>query len=167
MNLKDAVKTDQYELVKSVLEKSSNLGQEELSLALAASVDCEDLRIMQLLIEHGADVNFIPPDCMPVLNWAVEQGRADVIRLLAENGANMNIQDNMGNTPLHIALDIEITSASEWSHLPEMEISRLLYDLQADPTVQDKEGISCIDMVRERSFPEALDLFLKRYPEHE
>lgn len=168
MNLREAVKSDNYDLVKSILDQNTDFDAETLASALCSSVDCEDLRIIQLLIEHGADINYLSlesPDRYPTLLWAVEEDRPEVIQLLSDNDADMNIQNKMGNTALHLALDIEMVTASEWIDPPEMKISKLLYNLGADPTVRNNNGKSCIDLVRERKFPEALDLFLKRFPD--
>lgn len=162
MQLSEAVEADHYESVKSLLEQSPNLTAEDLAKALRASVDCKDLKIVQLLIDNGAEINYVAPNRMPILLWAVEQQRPDIIKLFAENGADLNIQDSAGNTALHIALDIEMVTASEWIDPPEMNISKLLYKLGADPTVQDNRGNSSIDISRNRNFQEALNLFSKR-----
>ena len=64
----------------------------------------DDSRVVQLLIEHGADPNtrasrsgFAP------LHRASENGRIEVVRLLIEHGANVEAQDKYGRTPLNVA----------------------------------------------------------------
>lgn len=162
MKLMDAVETNKYELVKSILDQNSDISTGELSVALAISVRCEDLNIIQLLIDHGADVNHISLDVMPILHQAVEEDRPDVIQLLVQNSADVNIRNDLGNTALIIALDIEIVTASEWIDPPEMEISKLLFELGADPTIKNDRGQSAIDICRERNYEEALELFTKK-----
>ena len=63
-----------------------------------------DSRVVQLLIEHGADPNtrasrsgFAP------LHRASEHGRFEVVRLLIDHGANVEVQDKYGRTPLNVA----------------------------------------------------------------
>jgi hypothetical protein len=63
-----------------------------------------DSRVVQLLIDHGADPNtrasrsgFTP------LHRASENGRIEVVRLLIEHGANVEMQDKYGRTPLNVA----------------------------------------------------------------
>jgi ankyrin repeat protein len=63
-----------------------------------------DSRVVQLLIEHGADPNtrasrsgFAP------LHRASENGRIEVVRVLIEHGANVEVQDKYGRTPLNVA----------------------------------------------------------------
>jgi hypothetical protein len=63
-----------------------------------------DSRVVQLLVEHGADPNtrasrsgFAP------LHRASENGRIEVVRLLIEHGANVEAQDKYGRTPLNVA----------------------------------------------------------------
>lgn len=58
---------------------------------------------IQLLINHGANVNAKDGDGMTPMYWAVEHFRIDAIRLLIKYGADVNTTDNIGWTPLEVA----------------------------------------------------------------
>lgn len=48
------------------------------------------------------DFAFANEPCSP-LHEAVKKGDLDILSLLIENGAEVDIQDNSGSTPLHLA----------------------------------------------------------------
>jgi ankyrin repeat protein len=54
-------------------------------------------------VELGANVNEVGPFGWTALHAAAYQGRNDIIRILVENGANPNIMDIFGQTPLSIS----------------------------------------------------------------
>ena len=61
-----------------------------------------DLPAMKRYIAEGADVN--APDenlNIPPLAWSALHGQTEAARLLIENGADVNIKDDDGSTPLH------------------------------------------------------------------
>ena len=63
-----------------------------------------DLQAMKRYIAEGADVN-APDESMNIspLVWSVSHGQTEATRLLIENGADVNIEDDNGSTPLHSA----------------------------------------------------------------
>ena len=63
-----------------------------------------DLRAMKRYIAEGADVNE-PDESLNIspLAWSVSHGQTEATRLLIENGADVNIEDDNGSTPLHSA----------------------------------------------------------------
>ena len=66
-----------------------------------------------------------------------------MIEALAKAGADLNVRNHQGWTPLHLAVDIDIDSVSQsrgdMDHLPFQTV-RLLLSLGADPTVRDERG---------------------------
>lgn len=58
---------------------------------------------LQLLLDHGADVNATGPKGRTALHYAAKAGFLNVIRLLLDNGADASLRDDEGNTPLTIA----------------------------------------------------------------
>lgn len=70
----------------------------------------KNLQIAQLLIKHGADVNFTLGNLKEtVLHKAALRGRTDLCELFIKHGANANAATGIGTTPLHQA-----ASAGYW-----------------------------------------------------
>ena len=61
-------------------------------------------RVARLLIEHGADPNTLDADAdgMTPLHRASRRGRIEMVRLLIELGANVEMKDKWGRTPLDL-----------------------------------------------------------------
>jgi hypothetical protein len=57
------------------------------------------------------------------------------VRFLLEHGADPNVQDKDGGTPLHFAV--------EGCHV---DVARLLLDYGADPTIRDNKGRTPLDI---------------------
>lgn len=55
---------------------------------------------VQAAISRGADVNTGIRKETPPLSWAIHKNRLDLVKLLVENGADVNRQDLMGGLPL-------------------------------------------------------------------
>jgi ankyrin repeat protein len=59
---------------------------------------------LQLLLDHGADVNATDPKERTALHYAAKAGFLNVIQLLLDHGADASLRDDEGQTPLVIAL---------------------------------------------------------------
>ena len=58
------------------------------------------------LVEAKADLDAVDPDGSTALALAAINGHADVVTTLLENGANPNLADRTGMTPLYAAVDL-------------------------------------------------------------
>ena len=58
------------------------------------------------LADAGADLNLQDPDGTPALTVAIVNGHHDVARVLLERGANPNVADIAGMTPLYAAVEL-------------------------------------------------------------
>jgi ankyrin repeat protein len=59
--------------------------------------------VVQLLLEHGANVNVWNKNGERALHLASQHGRPNIMELLLKFGADVDAQDNNGMTPLHSA----------------------------------------------------------------
>jgi ankyrin repeat protein len=82
---------------------------------------------------------------------AVEQGEIEKIEKLLDKGANPNVQDIFGSTPLRIA-----------ARCDNPEVVELLLKRGADPNVPDIFGSTPLHIAAECDNPEVVELLLKR-----
>ena len=80
--------------------KESVLNDVEKARALLESIRLESEYLVRRWLERGADPNFVLPDAWPLLHVAVEHGQPAIVRLLVENGAELDAQDESGRTAL-------------------------------------------------------------------
>ena len=112
------------------------------------------LKIAELLIENGADLNALAPKYGHIfvspLHLAAEAGAADMIDLLAEYGCNMNPQRSAGPvnpSPLHLA-------AAKGRYAG----AKALLDHGADPWLKDRNGRTANDWANEMQHAEVAHL---------
>lgn len=101
-----------------------------------------------LLIERGAEVDAFGRGWMTgtAMHSAVSRLQSDVVRILLEAGANPNVRQSAGWTPLH--------SSAANGDLTSVE---LLLAAGADPTATNDEGRSVIDLATESGDEPTMD----------
>lgn len=100
---------------------------------LQLAVESRRIELVRLLLQRGSRVNDTDYYNSSPLIEAVNRGDFEIIKLLVKNGADLNIQQNMGFTALHRALTVAGT-----------EIKMLEYEIQKaqkDPPPSLLEGI--------------------------
>ncbi|UOX38731.1 ankyrin repeat containing protein [Finch poxvirus] len=109
-----AISNKQYNIIKFLLEKHININR----LLVSHSNEIYkylDVTLCNILIECEADINIIDKNNRTPLFYAVKNNDYDMVKLLLKNGANVNLQDNIGYSCLHIAgihnSNIEIVDA--------------------------------------------------------
>jgi ankyrin repeat protein len=65
--------------------------------------ESDSLKAVQFCLEHGADVNAVNVTGGTALHGAASHGANDIIRLLVERGAKLDVKDKRNRTPLDIA----------------------------------------------------------------
>jgi ankyrin repeat protein len=65
--------------------------------------ESDSLKAVQFCLEHGADINAVNVTGETALHGAASHGANDIIRLLAEHGAKLDVKDKRNRTPLDIA----------------------------------------------------------------
>jgi ankyrin repeat protein len=99
-----------------------------------------------------------------LLHQACAQENLTLIRELVERGLPINARDKWGQTPLHIAVDIDIDSVNvRLGDVSEMSFTttRLLLSLGADPSVQDGNGLTPREWAAKYG-PDVLEQFDRR-----
>jgi uncharacterized protein len=102
-----------------------------------------------LLIERGAEVDAFGRGWMTgtAMHSAVSRLQSDVVRILLEAGANPNVRQSAGWTPLHAAaMNGDVISVE------------LLLASGADPTATNDEGRSVVDLATEKGDEATVDL---------
>ena len=118
-----AAKKGRYEIVKYFLDQGmdpnityraymkpffNEVPNYSLTTPLHSAVYSGSLETVQLLIEHGADVNAKNQNGCTPLFFAVRAGHAPIIELLLDNGADINASVASGGTPIFEARNYQI-----------------------------------------------------------
>lgn len=101
--LNNAVRKSDLRAARTAIEQG--VGPEELSKCLIPAVGA-GVSMVELLVSHGADVNHKNSQYNngTPLHTCAKRGLLDVARFLIEQGADRNMVDADGNTPLDCAL---------------------------------------------------------------
>ncbi|XP_055375005.1 poly [ADP-ribose] polymerase tankyrase [Condylostylus longicornis] len=118
-------------------------GRRSTPLHLAAGYN--RIRIVQILLEHGADVHAKDKGGLVPLHNACSYGHFEVTELLIKHGANVNANDLWAFTPLH-----------EASSKSRIEVCSLLLSEGADPTLLNCHNKSAIDSAPTRELRERI-----------
>lgn len=88
--------------VKRILEQRVRVDAVTTSgdTALTLASGLENLEVIKLLVQRGANPNFRPPNGVTPLPAAAGRGRTGVVRSLSALGADVHAVDNRGNTAL-------------------------------------------------------------------
>jgi len=100
------------------------------------------------LADSGADLNAVDPDGSSALMVAIINGHGDIAARLVEKGANSNLGDRTGATPLYAAIDMH-TLATTFGRpdLPpavvagSLDVVKMLLAHGADPNARLKEKV--------------------------
>jgi uncharacterized protein len=107
------------------------------------------LQTATVLLDAGADIDLTDPDGTTALAVAIINLKFDVAAMLIRRGANPNIADSTGMTPLYAAVDMNTIT---WTFgLPEpkaspdvtaFDVVKLLLEHRADPNARLKSTIA-------------------------
>ena len=125
---------------------------DERNRRLQEAVRQDDPPRVKQLLEMGADPDMEGP-IGPVLLTALLLGHGTVARLLVEAGADINVSDDNGWTPLHWA-----------AKAGDVELIIAMVEGDGDLLALDREGQTPMDMLVKYERFEALERVRQRYP---
>ncbi|MFC1781368.1 ankyrin repeat domain-containing protein [Planctomycetota bacterium] len=101
-----AVNAGQTEVAEFLINNNADFnvkyGRQNLSL-LHGAVQSDSVKLVELLIDKGVDVNVKnQAEATPIFN-AASTGNLQVVELLVSKGADVNTKNRIGQTPLHLA----------------------------------------------------------------
>lgn len=96
-------------------------------------IEKNNIKCLEILLEHGADINACDSEGQSALHCAVDEGNAKMVKFLLNHQANPNIQDNDGWTALHCAALERADKCIE-----------LLLKGGANPNIQDNNGSTAL-----------------------
>jgi ankyrin repeat protein len=147
--LHDAVKKDNIEAVRKALSRNPRPNIRSLSGESALHYACKfsSAEMISFLVGQGAEINVVERRSESPLHWAVASGSRDKVDILIAQGAEIDIKDDLGKTPLSWAVCHNF-----------LAIAELLLHNGADPYTQNQDGISLIEIAKEKGFKEIVKL---------
>ena len=152
-----AIKKSNYEKVMSMLGKgvSPNILDSDSLVGLAYALENEDIKMFDLLIKQGADLNKKIQNGSSILIFYVANKRFQNLDHLLKSGANVNFQDKLGrNVVMHAIEKMNI------------EALKILLDSGFDDTATDFSGKDIYEysrLTRNNSIRNLIDNFEPRH----
>ena len=112
--------------------------------ALTWTAEIGSPAVMEVLLRHGANVHHQDNYGSSGLHYASANGRTESVKLLLESGADPNLQDREGKTPLaRLASAGRFYLAGRWwdpSPTDRKDTANLLFQSSCDPSIKDVHG---------------------------
>jgi hypothetical protein len=131
------------------LNTESADGETPLSFALGNDKWSKEVKVVNLLLEHGASAHTRGKGGKSVFHYIFD-GYGDfdcyegIVKSLLDKGVSPNIQDDRGRAPLHYLCEHGYRKGS-------VEIVKLLLRRGAGPDLKDKDGKKPVDLVNSGS----------------
>ncbi|MCC9606235.1 ankyrin repeat domain-containing protein [Blastopirellula sp. JC732] len=121
---------------------------ESLEDSLVHEVWRQDLAAVQRLLDAGANPNIPGRNCSSAIMCAGENDETgEIVRALVAAGADVNLQDDSGWTPLHQAVDMAIDGANQMDRTEiDWTTVGVFLELGANPNLADKYGRTVADI---------------------
>ena len=116
----------------------------------------DGVRVAQLLLEHGADVNTRRDDRWTPLHLASLFGKFEIVQVLIDHGAEVDAVDDFNKTPLH-----EVSQGKSESEEDGVRVARLLLDHGADVNAKERSGHTPLALVSRNERPKLAELLLE------
>jgi len=132
----DAIQRSSVTDVERLLKRAANANvvNDNGVPALMSATLFGDVKMMELVLAHGADANRTGPAGTTALIWAVPD--VAKVRLLLAHGANVNAKSDNGRTALLVASSFPRTT----------DLLRLLLERGADLRAQDGAGATALSL---------------------
>ena len=124
---------------------------------LMSALTGKEKRIVELLIENGANVNVEDKQGRSPLHLACTFNNLDYCKILIANGANIHKIDEHGNQPLWNATHNAVYEGGD------VEIIKLLIKMGADPSHGIDSGITPLSFARDFGSKEIFELLSKKF----
>ena len=109
------VKPELYGVLQLCIKKGANVRARRIADSNTLLHEAMTAEMLELLIQHGAEINAVDEKGVTPLHNAVYANRLPVVRVLLTHGADVNAKDSGGDTPL----DWLIKNAQGWEKFDE------------------------------------------------
>ena len=158
--LQYAIINDRFDFINYILKRKINIdNQDDLNglTALHQIIIKNNLDIVRLLINNGANINIQDFYGNTCLHYAISEKNIEIIKLILKYNTIYNITNIDGNTALHMYLDNDGIAGNEQksnNHYINKDILETLI-INTDLNIQNNHGITCLKKIID------LDLFHK------
>ena len=134
--------------IKAKLDTASPLAAADMASSLLPSaVSADNRALVNLLLEHGADVNYHSQNSSTALGVAAQNGNLELVKLLLARGAKVNVTG------------VALLQPALFSKRPE--IARLLLAKGADPNQHSDRYLGSVLEIAIRNRPEVIPDILR------
>ena len=106
---------------------------------ICEAVLAKDMALLKELLIHGADINEKDYNGLTAIYYATQNGDYEITKLLIENGADYEVRDPYGNTPLSNAVFY-------YKKNSDGSLIKLLIDSGADKNAKNDYGVSPLSL---------------------
>jgi len=146
-----AIKEKQFELVKALLQEKAQVNAQRNDGLSALHFATASIKIFEILIEHGANINLKSDIYGTPMTRAAILGHLDVVKYLIEKKADINVKTATGETPL--------MAAAEHGYF---EIVKALLQEKAEVNPQMNDGSSALHFAASQGHFEIVKALLEK-----
>ena len=168
--LNSAIYEQRKDLCEFLIQRGADVNAKDkwgqTSLYLAIRNDDSD--IMNILIANGAEVDIKHTRGgmeEAALMYAAMTGRTEVVKLLLEAGADINVKNDRDQTALHVPLDIrnsDYQKSRGGRYRLSKDTIKMLLDKGADVNLKDKDGRTPLHLAAESADGDIVKLLLDK-----